>query len=83
MQEIEVAVSSACGQCNGHACPNHLPYLSDVNEYRAFDSETMEDPETIMSLKTIKKRTSKYYNGMKTMMKKIIKVKSYSSCDFY
>lgn len=37
--------SLACGQCNGQACLKVLPYQSDVNEDRTFDSETMEDLE--------------------------------------
>ncbi|GBP08120.1 hypothetical protein EVAR_2915_1 [Eumeta japonica] len=38
--------SLACGQCNGQACLNALPYQSDINEDGTFDPEIMEELET-------------------------------------
>ncbi|CAG4954975.1 unnamed protein product [Colias eurytheme] len=35
-----------CGQCNGQACLNALPYQSDISEDGTFDSEIMEELET-------------------------------------
>ncbi|KOB66328.1 Uncharacterized protein OBRU01_21377, partial [Operophtera brumata] len=38
--------SLACGQCNGQACLNALPYQTDINEDGTFDPEIMEELET-------------------------------------
>ncbi|KAI4488083.1 hypothetical protein M0804_004931 [Polistes exclamans] len=38
--------SLVCGQCNGQACLNALPYQSDLNEDGTFDPEILEELET-------------------------------------
>lgn len=37
--------SLACGQCNGQACLNALPYQSNINDNGTFDTEIMEELE--------------------------------------
>lgn len=79
--------SLACGQCNGQACLNALPYQSNVTQLTIMEPLTPKSWKNLrwMSLKTIMKTSSKFTSSGKTTMKRktLMKIINCSFCTLY